>query len=218
MNAKLVKVNDKVINTKKSDEYGHLFDYTNKGVEYKDIKLSLIGEHQLKNAATVLSAVMELKEIGYAIEENHIRDGLESVKWPCRLSIVSKTPLILIDGAHNDEGVDSLKAALEKYFGNRKIIFLFGMLKDKSYGYAVKQLMPLASSVVTTEPISPRALSAKELAESVREYCSDVTAEENIINAIEKAKANCENNSMICVCGSLYLAGSVYEYILSKKS
>ncbi len=216
MNAKLVKVSEKLINIKKSDEYGHVFDYINNEIEYINIKLPLIGDHQLKNAAVVLSAIIELKKLGYVIEEQHIKEGLETVKWPCRLSVVSTKPIILIDGAHNDEGVDSLKAALKKYFGTRNMIFVFGMLKDKSYGYAVKELMPIASSVIATQPISSRALSAEELAVQVREFCSDVVVKENIIEAVEKAKSMCDENSMICVCGSLYLAGSVYEYILSK--
>jgi len=90
------------------------------------------------------------------------------------------------------------------------------LLKDKNYGYAIKKLMPIAHHVVATEPLSERSLSAGEMAEAVRPYCSSAVAEPDIAKAIEKAVGLYGKDSMICVCGSLYLAGSAYEYIISR--
>ena len=87
------------------------------------------------------------------------------------------------------------------------------MLKDKDYGYAIRKLLPLAYKAVATEPVSERALTAAEMAEAIRPYCSDVSPEPDILKAIEKAKELYDKDSMLCICGSLYLAGSAYEYV-----
>ncbi len=216
-NAKLVRAREESIVAKASSWEGHLFDFSKGQSSITDIRLPLIGLHQLKNASVVLEAVLMLRELGYDVSDENIRLGLSTVEWPCRLSVVSKSPLVVIDGAHNEDGVDSLKAALEMYFNDKKIIFVFGMLVDKSYSYAIEQLMPLASKVVATQPISPRALAAEQMAELIRPYCNEVYSEVDIKAAVEQSKKLCTEEYMICVCGSLYLAGSVYEYFMKNK-
>lgn len=192
---------------------GQIINFKYDSYDIQDMKLPLIGDHQQINAAVALTAIAELNKMGYAVGAEALRKGIETVKWPCRLSIVSNEPMILIDGAHNEDGINSLQGALSKYFGSRKIIFVIGMLKDKDYGYAVRNLMPMAYRVIATEPLSERSLSARAMAEAVKPYCSSVSPEPDIIRAIEKAKELYEKDSMICICGSLYLAGSAYEYV-----
>ncbi|HNU79230.1 MAG TPA: folylpolyglutamate synthase/dihydrofolate synthase family protein [Bacillota bacterium] len=195
---------------------GQTVDFKYRDYDIRGMKLPLIGDHQLYNAAVALTAIAELDKMGHRIEEAGIRKGIGSVKWPCRLSIVSIEPLILVDGAHNEDGINSLRNALLKYFGNRKIIFVIGMLRDKDYAYAIRKLMPMAYHVVAAEPFSERALSASAMAEAVKPYCSSVISEPDIKKAIEKAKKLYEKDCMICICGSLYLAGRAYEYLTEK--
>lgn len=214
-NARLIKVDTALVTLKDYSESGQIIDFKYMNFDFHDIKLPLIGDHQISNTAVALTAIAELEKIVCPIGASAVRKGIETVKWPCRLSIVSTEPLILIDGAHNEEGINSLQAALAKYFSSRKIIFVIGMLRDKDYGYAIRKLMPMAQHAVATEPLSERSLAAAAMADAVKPYCANVTAEPDIIKAIEKAKELYEKDSMICICGSLYLAGSVYEYITS---
>jgi dihydrofolate synthase/folylpolyglutamate synthase len=165
-------------------------------------------------AAVAVTAALELSKLGYDIREEHVRAGLETVEWPCRLSVVSKNPFIIIDGAHNEDGIDSLKAAATKYLSGGKIILVIGMLRDKNYEYAVEQLAPLSHRVIATEPISPRALKAEEMAKAIRKYNDNVEAEADILAAIEKAKKSADSNSVVLICGSLYLAGAAYQYLM----
>ena len=195
---------------------GQTIDFKYRNYDIRGMKLPLIGDHQLYNAAVALTAIAELDKMGHRIEEAGIRKGIESVKWLCRMSIVSIEPLILVDGAHNEDGINSLHNALLKYFSNRKIIFVFGMLRDKDYTYAIKKLMPIAYHVVTTEPLNERALAASAMAEAVKPYCSKVVSEPDIKKAVEKAGKLYEKNCMICICGSLYLAGGAYEHLMKK--
>jgi dihydrofolate synthase/folylpolyglutamate synthase len=121
--------------------------------------------------------------------------------------------LIIIDGAHNEDGVNSLKDAFVKYLSAKNIILLIGMLGDKNYTYALQELAPLAKHIITSEPFSPRALKADQMAEMAKKYNDHVEAEADIIKAIEKAKKLADKDSVIVICGSLYLAGSAYEYL-----
>ncbi len=211
--ARLVKADAASIVLKNYSAEGQLIDFKYGGYDIKDIKLPLIGDHQIINAAVALTAVAELNKMGHIVGAEAVRKGIETVKWPCRLSIVSTEPLILIDGAHNEDGINSLQGALSKYFSSRKIIFVIGMLRDKDYNYAIKRLMPLAHIAVATKPVSDRALEASAMAEAIKPYCSRVSCEPDIIKAIEIAKGLYDKDSMICICGSLYLAGSAYEHV-----
>lgn len=211
--ARLVRAEEASVILRDYNERGQLIGYIYRDYDIKGMKLPLIGDHQLKNAAVALTAIAELEEMGHPVGEKAIRTGIETVIWPCRLSIAGNDPLILIDGAHNEDGINSLEGALRKYFSSRKIIFVIGMLKDKDYGYAIRKLMPLAYKAVATEPVSERALPAAAMAEAIKPYCSDVTAERDIVKAIDKAAELCGSDCMICICGSLYLAGSAYEYV-----
>lgn len=212
-NADLIKADVSSLVIKDYSVDGQIIDFKYGGYDIHDMKLPLIGDHQINNAAVALAAIAELNRMGYNVGGPAVKKGIETVKWPCRLSIVSTEPLILIDGAHNEDGINSLQSAISKYFSSRKLIFVIGMLRDKDYGYVIRKLMPMAYHAVATEPLSGRALSANAMAEAVKPYCSSVSAEPDIIKAIEKAKELYEKDSMICICGSLYLAGSAYEYI-----
>lgn len=214
-NAKLIKAEEASVRLKEYSAQGQVIDFKYNGYDIKDMKLPLIGDHQLKNAAVALTAIAELDRAGYRVPAEAVKKGIETVKWPCRLSIVSAEPLILIDGAHNEDGINTLHDALSKYFSDRKKIFVIGMLKDKDYGYAIRKLMPMAYHAVATEPLSERALPASSMAEAIKPYCGSVSAEPDIRKAVEKAKELCGKDSMICICGSLYLAGSAYEYLTS---
>lgn len=213
-NAKLVKVSADQARLLKFDIMGQSFDYSYEDVKLSNLKVPLLGDHQIKNSTVAVTAAIELSKLGFDIKGEHIRTGLETVEWACRLSVVSKHPLIIIDGAHNEDGVNSLKDAFIKYLSAKNIILLIGMLGDKNYTYALEELAPLAKHIIASEPISPRALKAELMAETAKKYNDHVEEEADIIKAIEKAKKLADKDSVIVICGSLYLAGSAYEYLI----
>ncbi len=210
---RLMKADEQSVQLAQYSVDGQVISIRHRDIIIEHLLLPLLGDHQLKNTATVLTTISALRECGYTIEDEAVRKGIETVSWPCRLSILSKNPLILIDGAHNEEGIDSLEAALLKYFCGKRIIFVIGMLKDKNYRYAVEKLMPMAAAAIATEPVSERTLSAAEMAAAISPFCSETYAVPDISQAIVKAKTLYQKNSLICICGSLYLAGSAYAYL-----
>ena len=186
--AKLVKVRGDQARLGAFDIMGQSFDYSYEDVKLSNLKVPLLGDHQITNSTVAITAAIELSKLGFDIKGEHIRAGLETVEWACRLSVVSKMPLIIIDGAHNEDGVNALKGAVIKYLSDKSIILLIGMLGDKNYTYALQELAPLAKHVIASEPISPRALKAEKMAEVAKKYNENVEEEADIKKAIEKAK------------------------------
>ena len=185
-----------------------IFDYG----RFRNVEIGLIGPHQLKNAATVIEAVKALRNRGYKISYTQMKNGLKKALWPARLSILSREPLFILDGAHNPQCAEALAASLPAILKDRKAVFLTGMLKDKDYHSVMEMMSPFASEFVCLTPMSPRALPADQLAEHLHSmgqkacYCEDVT--EGISTALRKAG---KNGTVICF-GSLYLAGYIQEH------
>lgn len=176
-------------------------------------KIPLTGKHQLYNFATAVAAINVLKQNGWNVTYKSLIDGISKVKVPARTEIISHTPLTIIDGGHNAEGVDVLCNTLVKFCANRKIIAVFGMMKDKDYRYAVKKLAPLCERIYTTEATNPRTLDAKSLAKEVKQYCKKVRPEPNPEKAYYKALKKAKDDDVVLVCGSLYLASDVKKFI-----
>ncbi len=211
---RLIKVKKETVSSDSFSLEGQLIDYSYKNTNYKDIKLPLLGDHQQLNAATAITVSLLLMEIGFQISENHIKRGIENVKWLGRLSIVSKNPLIVIDGAHNVDGILVLSNAVKKYFKDKKLILIMGMLKDKEHDKSLGIIAPMANVFIATEPLDGRALKAEELGMEANKYAPNVLVEPSIEKAIEKAKSMYEeNDSVICIAGSLYLMGEVIRLL-----
>lgn len=222
MNCSLTKViNTKTDRTPNTVRYkpvaggvnGMAFDLTTPKTEYQGLQIGLIGRHQLDNAATAVSAVELLSSIGVNIAKDAIFLGLREVKWPGRLEIMGKKPTVLIDGAHNIAGIKTLRTALEEYFFDKNKILVIGILEDKDYEEMLKELIPMADTVICTAPDNPRALSAARLAEAVAKNFQrsqiKVYAEEKIENAVKLAYSLAAAEDMIVFAGSLYMIGHV---------
>jgi len=193
-------------------------DITGTTVEYlgQDIKLSLLGDHQVKNMQLVLSVVSSLNESGLSITPENVKQGIESVKMPARFELFSKEPLIVVDGAHNPGGCKALAAAVDRYLSDKKIICIMGMLKDKDSVSAIRYLRGKFYKVITTSVAnSPRRQTAEELKTKAKDVFPDITACEDYKQAVDLALgiAKQEENSAVLVCGSLYLASDIRVYL-----
>lgn len=190
-----------------------VFDYR----DYKKLELSLLGEHQIKNAITVLDTLAALEDQGYHVSEKQIRKGLLETCWPGRFEILCEKPLTILDGAHNEDAAIRLKQALIALTGKSPLVFVMGMLKDKEYDKVVKLLSPLGAQIVTLTPPNPlRALDAHLLAEEIRKYNPNVTEAGSIEEAAEIAKLLSGGICPIICFGSLSFLGRIRP-LLQKK-
>lgn len=174
-----------------------------------DLTLHMLGEHQIMNAVLTIEAAWVLKEKGYAIEENHIRNGLKEAYWPGRLERIQDEPLILIDGAHNPEGVQTLKANIQTLFPNERFTFVVGMMKDKDYMAMIDEMLPLADAMYTVSPDPYRGFDAKAVAEEINDKQVKAEAFDSVEKVIIKLKENDNPSNKVIVFGSLYLIGDI---------
>jgi dihydrofolate synthase/folylpolyglutamate synthase len=190
------------------------FDYK----ETKGVKLSLLGEFQPSNASLAIEACKALSDMGAKISEKHIKEGLFKATLPGRFEKVSDKPLMVIDGAHNEPASKVLAKNITRYFENRRLIFIIGVLKDKEYDKVIRNTCDLAWQVITvTSPNRQRALPAMELAEAVREVNPNVTAADSIPEAVETALLMAAKDDVIVAFGSLSYLSKIKEFIKEGK-
>ena len=184
---------------------GQVFDCGNR----KNLQLPLLGIHQLKNAAVVLSIADTLIEIGYNITEENIREGLRDVSWPGRFDIVGHDPLFIIDGGHNPQCIQALVENIKDYLTGRRVIVLTGVLADKDYGEMFRPVMELVEQFVCITPLNPRKLDAAELAKHLQAVGATATACETIPEGVKKAVELAGKDGVVLSFGSLYTIGDL---------
>ncbi len=184
---------------------GQVFDYE----EYQGLEISLLGEHQLKNAAVAVKAAELLMDKGYAITSESVRKGLKNARWPGRLEVLGTNPVFLIDGAHNIEGARVLRDALDRYFPGRRMTFIMGVFRDKDYKAMIKAVIRDCHRVIVVTPDNERALPAEELAVAISPYCKNVYINDTIEGAVRMSRKTAMQDEVICAFGSLSYIGAV---------
>ena len=176
-----------------------------------NISIPLLGAHQLENAATAVAALEVLTEKGFNITADSIVRGMAKVTWEGRLQVLSRRPLVVVDGAHNTDSIRKLKQALRQYFHFDRAILIFGMSLDKDLAGIVSELVGFFDEVIVTRSIHPRAMATGLI---VAEFARQgVRAEEtdDISIALPLALDLAEDRDLICVTGSLFVVAGAIE-------
>lgn len=192
---------DSLINSPKQ-----FFNITTKKDSY-DVALNLLGVHQMKNTDVVINIVENLIEQGLNIHKETVLQALDSVTWIGRLEIMQRNPMIVLDGAHNIDGVTNLYESIKKYFTYRKLILITGILKDKQVDEMSKLLSDISDQIILVDVDNTRRTPKAELAEIFSKYNSNVTVKDDNKDALETALSSAEKDDLILICGSLYLIG-----------
>jgi dihydrofolate synthase/folylpolyglutamate synthase len=175
-----------------------------------------LGLYQPRNAAVVISAIEELRRAGFDISDDDIRYGLYDSVWHARFEIISRDPLIIFDGAHNPQGIASATESIKRYFGDKKVYLMTGVLRDKDYTAIAKDLSSVASRAFTLTPDNPRALRAVEYAEVLAGEGIDATAYESLRDAFVAALDAAKRDGVPLIClGSLYIYCSIVKELES---
>lgn len=177
---------------------------------FGELLIPLAGGHQIKNAANVLCTVEQLVQRGWKIPTEAVRDGLAAAKWSARFELLDESPYFILDGGHNPQCVQAAMDALEQFFPGKKAVILTGMMQDKDTEQMLEQMAEHAACFVCLHPDSPRALSAEQLAQQVKErfglpaFCC-----ESIAQGVALAREKAGSDGLVCALGSLYLAAEV---------
>lgn len=169
--------------------------------------LPLLGRHQLHNAAVALETVACLRQRGWSIPEQAVGRGLAAVRWSARFEVLSRDPLVILDGGHNPQCAQALAQVLSDELPGGRFAFLLGVLADKDYSAILDPLLPLAAGFVCLTPDSPRALEGEALAQVLRAKCAlPVTVCPGPDQGLAAALAQ---GGPVVAAGSLYLAGAL---------
>lgn len=188
-NANVIVTDNNKIEIKKSNLNNQVFSFTDYlGNNFEDIKIRMIGEHQIRNAVLAVNTISYLREhsIFSNITDESLRKGLLDTRWAGRLELISEKPVFVIDGAHNVEAAQLLADEIDRLFDEEwdKTLIL-GVLADKEVDAIVKILVPKFDRVVITLPDNPRAMKVDELAYRVGMYCDDIVCIENVDSAVQ---------------------------------
>ena len=182
------------------------------GSIFPRLKLSLVGEHQIQNAALAVAAATVLNSRFLPIKIENIYHGLFDVQWLGRLQIISYNPKIVVDVGHNPDGVSQIKKSIRTIFNYKRLIVLFGVCKDKNYPAIIKTLAPLADLFVAAKANTNRALSSTKIANIAFKYSDHVHKCKTAIEGLNYALENAEKDDLILCIGSHYIVSEIMAF------
>ncbi len=183
---------------------------------YENIFLPLVGRHQAKNCALALGAIEILREQGnIAIDDGMIRDALAQVRCPARIEVIGENPWIILDYAHTVDSVKSLKNALRENFTYKKLILVLGFSQDKDLDNILREIAPAGDTILVAMSKNPRAAPPEDLQRRIERVCgkqSEMFA--NTGDAVLAARQMAAKEDLICITGSVYVAGEAMQALL----
>ena len=184
---------------------GQVFDWE----RFHALRLPLLGEHQLHNAAVALTTARVLQKHGWKITDEQIREGIESVRWPGRFELMRKDPMFIIDGGHNPQCIEALVKNIRDYLPGRELTVLTGVLGDKDFHCMYRDVAQYAKEFITITPANARALTAEKLADYLRQFGKPVTACDVVADGVRLAIEHAGKDGVVLCYGSLYMIGDI---------
>lgn len=213
MNSKLYIANCdnfKFENVVNEDRPYQLLKYNNE----VDILLPLLGEHQITNLSVAMTSIEVLNNINMTnILLDSIVKSIKNVKWKGRLEVLSKNPYVVIDGAHNIQGIETLSRNIKKYFKYENLYLILGILADKDVQEMIKVIAPMAKKIYAVTPNSIRAELAEDLKREIIKYNENCEAYDDYKEAYLTAINDANANDFVLASGSLYMIGDMRKII-----
>lgn len=195
---------------------GTEFDYHG-ARQLKGLKVRLLGAYQAENAAAAIAAIEGLVGRGVSVSDEELRKGLWGARWPGRMDIVSRRPLVILDGSHNPDGIATTVSVLRQ-LRLEPLTFVVGCMDDKDARGIVRALVPVAAKMIVTQARYKRALRAEALHQIVKEEFNGETEIEPDANAALERGLNNAAGKGVCAIGSLYLVGEAIEWWSSRRA
>jgi dihydrofolate synthase/folylpolyglutamate synthase len=201
---------DCAIQSKRGTHGRFSFDLRTPRRQYRNLRLSLAGEYQIRNATLAVLAIEALK--AFPIKIRDIRAGLACTGWSGRLDAYQSRRRTLLDGAHNPEGAQLLRDFLigEK---EKEVHFVFGVVRDKNIRGIGSAIFPLAASIHLTPLVNTRSAAPAEVAAMHKRYASRIRIHSNMRDALRAAWKECSASGLVVVTGSLYLVGELLPFV-----
>lgn len=179
---------------------------TTPGGTYRDLRIPLLGVYQADNAALAVASIDALRSRGWDISNGALRDGLARTRWPGRLEVIDRDPIVLVDGAHNPAALERSLEAVQRLAKGRPLVIVFGAMKDKDLSSMLALLQRVNAPVIFSRIDWHRAAPPGDLAAL---FHGDSETAESVAEALSRARHRAGRAGMVFVCGSLYLVGEV---------
>lgn len=188
---------------------GTAFDLRGPGGYEERLRVPLAGAHQAANAATAVAALAALAPRYPRLTGEAIAHGLAAVRWPGRMQVAARAPLLLLDAAHNRESAAALAGAVARLYPGQPFVLVVAVFRDKDAAAVLAPLLPLAAHVVVAAADHPRAMPANELADGVRALGGSAEQAPTVAAALERARDLAGPGGRVLVTGSLRTVGEV---------
>ena len=180
------------------------------------VETPLIGRHQLRNIALAIGAAEELSKQGFPVTAESIETGIRETRWPGRFQVLpanDSTPEYVFDVAHNPSGAWALRSTLSNCYENRRLIFVFGAMRDKAIAEMCEVLFPLAERVIATQAGNPRSATSQEIRDAASRMQQDIELSSDIPSALERAREIVTRDSVVVITGSIYVVGEAMRVL-----
>jgi len=190
------------------------FHYIGQQNRFQQLEISMLGQHQIRNASCAIMAIEILTDTyGFQVTDYELKSGLKKAYREGRLEKISSEPMILIDGAHNTEGIQSLVQTMNAHFNQRDITIVFSALRDKDVFEMVELLQKITNNIIMTTFDFPRAMSHEELIHTAQTLNVDYEIDFN--EALVKNVKKIQKNGILLLTGSLYFISYVRKYLVN---
>jgi dihydrofolate synthase/folylpolyglutamate synthase len=177
----------------------------------------LVGRHQLRNIALAIAAAEELNRAGFRVTARDIERGIRQTRWPGRfqrLAATAHSAEIILDVAHNPAGAWALRSTLSEYAGERPLVLVFGVMRDKAVAEIAEILCPLAERVIATRAENPRSASPEEIRDAAARTGAEVLIRPTVASALERARELAPKDGIVVITGSIYVVGEALAVVV----
>lgn len=206
----------KINNLQFGDKFTTL-DMAINGSVFPQLKVGLIGEHQIQNAALAVTAADIINSRFMPIKIEDIYHGLLDVQWPGRLQTISYNPRVVVDVAHNSNGTKFLKKSIRTIFNYERLIVVFGVCKDKNFKTMIKNLATLSDQFIAVKANTHRGLASSTIFKVARKYTSNVQKCASVSEGLGLALNIAQKNDLILCAGSHYTVSEILDYFNQKQ-
>jgi dihydrofolate synthase/folylpolyglutamate synthase len=198
---------------KEKTERNFRFEYKIDGEKYA-YEPTLLGEHQGKNAAIAIAVARQLSKYWRKLEKSLIIQGIETARWPGRLEVVSENPLVLVDGAHNEEGAMALRKYVQEFISVPKVL-VFAVMRDKNIEKLSEILFPLAQKVICTKFPYFKAAAPEDIQKRASRFKDRIISQPDVQQAVQTALQTASPDGVVLVAGSLFLVGEIKRIFIA---
>ncbi|MBV9343309.1 MAG: bifunctional folylpolyglutamate synthase/dihydrofolate synthase [Acidobacteria bacterium] len=178
------------------------------------VETPLLGRHQLRNTALAIATAEQLGAQGFSISPQAIEQGIRRTRWPGRFQVLPPTGArgeVVLDVAHNPAGAWALRSSLSAYYENRRLVMVFGAMRDKAIGEIAEILFPLADLVIATQAGNPRSATGEDIREAGARTHTQFELTRSVSAALERACRLAAGEALVVVTGSIYVVGEAMQ-------